>query len=66
MSLMWLFLFSAIELIKDLMEYEVKDNLLKGLVKLLRPAKEDLLRRPDILDGTIDWFLFSFLHVCCK
>ena len=54
MSLMWLFLFSAIELIKDLMEYEVKDNLLKGLVKLLRPAKEDLLRRPDILDGTID------------
>lgn len=42
--------YEAIELIKDLMEYEVKDNLLKGLVKLLRPAKEDLLRRPDILD----------------
>ena len=35
--------FAAIELIKDLMEYEVKDMLLRGLVKLLRPSKEDLL-----------------------
>ncbi|KAK2138662.1 hypothetical protein LSH36_2660g00000 [Paralvinella palmiformis] len=32
------------------MDYEVQDPLLKGLVKLLRPAKEDLLNRPDILD----------------
>ena len=43
--------FTAIELVKDLMDYEVQDPLLKGLVKLLRPAKEDLLNRPDILDG---------------
>ena len=33
------------------MEYEVRDKLLRGVVKLLRPAKEDLLNRPDILDG---------------
>ncbi|KAK2138580.1 hypothetical protein LSH36_2776g00005, partial [Paralvinella palmiformis] len=42
--------YEAIELVKDLMDYEVQDPLLKGLVKLLRPAKEDLLNRPDILD----------------
>ena len=34
------------------MEYEVKEALLWGLVKLLRPAKEDVLLRPEILDGT--------------
>ena len=32
------------------MEYEVRDVLLKGLVKLLRPSKEDMLQRPEILD----------------
>ncbi len=32
------------------MEYDVRDNLLKAIVKLLRPSKEDLLRRPEILD----------------
>ena len=42
---------SAIELIKELMEYEVQLALLRGLVRLLRPAKEDLLPRPELLDG---------------
>lgn len=42
---------AAIELIKDLMNYEVKDALLLGLVKLLRPSKEDLVRRPDLFEG---------------
>lgn len=45
------FLSPAIELIKELMEYEVSDSLLKGLVSLLRPAKEDLIKKPEILDG---------------
>lgn len=42
--------YEAIELIKLLMGYEIRDILLDGLVKLLRPAKEDLLLRPQVLD----------------
>ncbi|XP_074642308.1 armadillo-like helical domain containing protein 1 [Tubulanus polymorphus] len=42
--------YEAIELIKDLMNYEVQTNLLKGLVQLLRPAREDTRARPEILD----------------
>lgn len=41
--------YEALELIKELMGYEVRGTLLAGLVRLLRPAKEDLLARPDIL-----------------
>lgn len=40
----------AIGLLKDLMDSELQESLLKALVKLLRPAKEDVLKRPDILD----------------
>lgn len=42
---------TAIELIKDLMEYSVQGELLKCLVSALVPSKEDLLHRPEILDG---------------
>ncbi|XP_046353431.1 armadillo-like helical domain containing protein 1 isoform X2 [Haliotis rufescens] len=42
--------FEAIELIKELMDYDVSTSLLKGLVALLRPAKEDSLPRPEILE----------------
>lgn len=39
--------FTALELIKELMEYdEVKELIPVSLVKLLRPSKEDRLRRP--------------------
>ena len=38
------------------MEYEVSDSLLKGLVSLLRPAKENLIRKPEILDGKKTYF----------
>ena len=34
------------------MEYDVQPKILSGLVRLLRPAKEDLLNRPEILEGT--------------
>jgi len=44
--------FAAIELIKELMGYEVGGTLLSGLVGLLRPAKEDIIHKPDLLDGT--------------
>jgi hypothetical protein len=44
-------LYAAIELIKDLMSYDVRDALLRGLVKLLRPSKEDMLRRPELFEG---------------
>ncbi|XP_077981110.1 armadillo-like helical domain containing protein 1 [Glandiceps talaboti] len=42
--------YEAIELIKDLMKYEVQDQLLQGLVHNLVPAKEDMMRRPEILN----------------
>ncbi|XP_052258439.1 armadillo-like helical domain containing protein 1 [Dreissena polymorpha] len=43
--------FEAIELLKELMDYnEVQDQLLTGLVGLLRPAKEDMIQKPDLLD----------------
>ena len=35
------------------MASEVRVGLLKGLVRLLRPAKEDLLPRPELLDGML-------------
>jgi len=42
--------YEAIELIKLMMTYEIRSAVLKGLVRLLRPAKEDLLLRPQVLD----------------
>ncbi|KAK3592153.1 hypothetical protein CHS0354_019445 [Potamilus streckersoni] len=42
--------FEAIELIKELMEYDVKDSLLSGLVALLRPAKEDTIVKHEVLE----------------
>ncbi|KAL5017594.1 hypothetical protein ScPMuIL_007183 [Solemya velum] len=42
--------FEVIELIKELMDYEVADSLLAGLVTLLRPTKEETFHRPEILD----------------
>lgn len=42
--------FEAIELIKELMDYEVGEQLLSGLVALLRPAKEDIIQKPDLLE----------------
>lgn len=35
------------------MEYEVGPTLLSGLVSLLRPAKEDVIQKPDLLDGNM-------------
>ncbi|XP_045159982.1 armadillo-like helical domain containing protein 1 [Mercenaria mercenaria] len=42
--------FEAIELIKELMDYEVGQILLSGLVGALRPAKEDIIQKPDLLE----------------
>lgn len=42
--------FEAIELVKELMDYEVGESLLSGLVALLRPAKEDIIQKPDLLE----------------
>lgn len=33
------------------MDYEVGEQLLNGLVGLLRPAKEDIIQKPDLLEG---------------
>ena len=35
------------------MDYEVGESLLSGLVGLLRPAKEDIIQKPDLLDGMV-------------
>lgn len=35
------------------MDYEVASTLLGGLVALLRPAKEDVIQKPDLLDGKV-------------
>ncbi|KAH9499932.1 Armadillo-like helical domain containing protein 1 [Bulinus truncatus] len=45
--------FEAIELIKDLMEYEVADSILSGLVGLLKPSMKDAITRynPDEVDA---------------
>ncbi|ESP05225.1 hypothetical protein LOTGIDRAFT_227885 [Lottia gigantea] len=42
--------FEAIELIKELMIYDVSTSLLSGLVLLLKPIKEDTLAKPEILE----------------
>ena len=44
--------YEASELIKDLMRYDVQLAILKGLVSLLKPSKEDILAdKPEILSG---------------
>lgn len=42
--------FEAIELIKELMEYEVSETIQQKLVSLLRPSKEEIVKRPEILE----------------
>lgn len=50
----------AIELIKELMEYEVSETILQKLVSLLRPSKEEIVKRPEILEGILN-IIFSDL-----
>ncbi|KAK6178881.1 hypothetical protein SNE40_011367 [Patella caerulea] len=42
--------FEAIELIKELMIYDVSTSLLKGLVTQLKPVKDDSVPKPEILE----------------
>lgn len=44
----------AIELIKELMEYEVSETIQQKLVSLLRPSKEEIVKRPEILEGILN------------
>lgn len=44
----------AIELVKELMEYEVSETILQKLVSLLRPSKEEIVKRPEILEGILN------------
>ena len=48
---MFSFFGAAIEMIKDLMSYDVQEQLLSSLVTALVPVKDKLLKRPEILDG---------------
>ena len=45
--------YEASELIKDLMKYDVQHSLLKGLVTLLKPTKDDIKDSSEVmLSGT--------------
>ena len=47
--------YEASELIKDLMNYDVQLETLKGLVSLLKPSKEDIQAdKPEILNGKVN------------
>ena len=41
--------YEAIEFIRELMSYDVQDQLLEALVKALHPTREELMRKQDIL-----------------
>ena len=43
--------YEACELIKDLMAYDVRHSLLKGIVLLLKPTKDDILESNETLIG---------------
>lgn len=44
------------------MDYGVQSLILNGLVKLLRPAKEDSNDRPEFLDGMLTNFCCNLWH----
>ena len=46
------------------MDYEVGESLLSGLVGLLRPAKEDIIQKPDLLDGNGNRYVPHFVVSC--
>ncbi|XP_036378711.1 armadillo-like helical domain containing protein 1 [Megalops cyprinoides] len=56
--------YEALELIKDLTQYEVRDSLLKGLVALLKPTMEGI-QRHEILEGEMTTMTVS-LPVCVQ
>ena len=41
--------YESIEFIRELMSYDIQDQLLEALVKALHPTREELMRRQDIL-----------------
>ena len=56
--------YEASELIKDLMRYDVQLAILKGLVSLLKPSKEDIQAdKPEILSGRL---LLHAIAVFCR
>ena len=46
--------YEAIEFIRELMKYDVQDQLLETLVKALHPTREELMKRQDILVKALD------------
>ena len=66
LKLLFYFMLSAIELIRDLMSFDVRPKIMHGLVKLLRPSKDDIDSRPEILDGkSVCMCVCRYLYVCC-
>ena len=56
--------YEASELIKELIRYDVQLAILKGLVSLLKPSKEDIQAdRPEILNGMLLLFTSAGLTV---
>ena len=47
--------YEACELIKDLMDYDIRHSLLQGLVALLKPTKEEILDSSEAtITGSLD------------
>ena len=43
--------YEAYELIKDLVKYEIKDDILQRLVGLLKPTDADIEKIPEVFSG---------------
>ncbi|KAI8773492.1 armadillo helical domain containing protein 1, partial [Biomphalaria glabrata] len=58
--------FEAIELIKDLMDYEVADSILSGLVALLKPTTKNVVVVQSTEEDSLQPKLTAPLHVFCQ
>ena len=52
--------YEACELIKDLMNYEIKEDLIQRLVALLRPTAADIEKIPKTFSGTFMQLGYSY------
>lgn len=54
--------YEACELIKDLMQYDVQNSLLKGMVALLKPTKDEI---KDSSEAILSGLLMAHVHDKC-
>lgn len=54
--------FEACELIKDLMKYDIREDLMQRLVTLLRPTAADIEKVPEVSSGMCKYEVY-FFHI---